>query len=193
MAAPAEAVVALVSPRRRLIRITALAWFAIVSLDFFLNAGLLARFYHWDLPGFLPPLKMFQYIPLGYAAFLFWSILLVWVMTRLSISGLRAGTAFGVKFGGLLAAAGFCGQMSIFAFPAKMLFIWAIVNTLSFTMGGAIVGAGLTASRLRPLVFRVVALFLVCLIGGFLLQNVGPNPAAKMLPGRVGIGWDQKR
>jgi hypothetical protein len=38
-------------PLRRSIRIAVLAWFAVVGLDFFLNAGLLARFYHWDLPG----------------------------------------------------------------------------------------------------------------------------------------------
>jgi hypothetical protein len=50
MSTPAEALVAPVS-RRRFIQITALAWFAVIGLDFFLDAGLLARFYHWDLPG----------------------------------------------------------------------------------------------------------------------------------------------
>ena len=193
MSIPAQAVVTPVPSLRRLVRIIALAWFAVVSLDFFLNAGLLARFYQWDLPGFLPPLKMFQLIPLGYAAFLLWSILLVWLMTRLSIGGFRAGAGFGLKVGVLLAAAGFCGELSIFAFPAKMLLIWMVVNTLSFTVGGAVAGAGLAAPRLRPLVLGVVALFLVCLVGGLVLQNFGPNPAAKMAPGRVGIGWSEKR
>jgi hypothetical protein len=179
--------------RRRFIQITTLAWFAVISLDFFLDAGLLARFYQWDLPGFLPPLKMFQYIPLGYAAFLLWSILLVWLMTRLSVSGFLAGAMFGLKVGILLAAAGFCGQMSVFALPAKMLGLWMVANTLIFTVGGAVTGAGLAAARLRPLASRVVALFLVCLVGGIVLQNIGPNPAAKMFPGRVGIGWEKDR
>ena len=190
MSTTAEASIAPLS-RRRLIQITALAWFAVIGLDFFLDAGLLARFYRWDLPGFLPPLKMFQFIPFGYAAFLLWTILLVWLMTRLSISGFRAGAIFGLKVGVLLAAAGFFGQLSVFAFPARMLLLWLVANTSIFTIAGAVTGAALAAQRLRPLARRVVALVLVCLVGGIVLQNIGPNPAAKIFPGRVGIHWDK--
>jgi hypothetical protein len=190
MSTPAEALVAPVS-RRRFIQITALAWFAVIGLDFFLDAGLLARFYRWDLPGFLPPLKMFLYIPFGYAAFLLWSILLVWLMTRLSVTGFRAGAIFGLKVGVLLAAAGFCGQVSVFAFPARMLLLWLVANTLIFTIAGAVTGAALAAERLRTIARRVVALVLLCLVGGIVLQNIGPNPAAKIFPGRVGIHWDK--
>ena len=190
MSTPAEALVAPVS-RRRFIQITALAWFAVIGLDFFLDAGLLARFYRWDLPGFLPPLKMFLYIPFGYAAFLLWSILLVWLMTRLSVTGFRAGAIFGLKVGVLLAAAGFCGQVSVFAFPARMLLLWLVANTLIFTIAGAVTGAALAAERLRTIARRVVALVLLCLVGGIVLQNIDPNPAAKIFPGRVGIHWDK--
>jgi hypothetical protein len=190
MSTTAEAVIPPVS-RKRLIQIAALAWFAVIGLDFFLDAGLLARFYRWDLPGFLPPLKMFLYIPFGYAAFLLWTILLVWLMTRLSITGFRAGAIFGLKVGVLLAAAGFFGQLSVFAFPAGMLLLWLVANTSIFTMAGAVTGAALAAQRLRPIARRVVALVLVCLIGGIVLQNIGPNPAAKIFPGRVGIHWEK--
>ena len=190
MSSTAEAVIPPLS-RRRLIQITALAWFAVIGLDFFLDAGLLARFYRWDLPGFLPPLKMFQFIPFGYAAFLLWTILLVWLMTRLSITGFRAGAIFGLKVGVLLAAAGFFGQLSVFAFPARMLLLWLVANTSIFTIAGAVTGAALAAQRLRPLARRVVALVLLCLVGGIVLQNIGPNPAAKIFPGRVGIHWDK--
>ncbi|MGA2898350.1 MAG: hypothetical protein ABSE27_12250 [Acidobacteriaceae bacterium] len=190
MSTTAEASIAPLS-RKRLIQITALAWFAVIGLDFFLDAGLLARFYRWDLPGFLPPLKMFQFIPFGYAAFLLWTILLVWLMTRLSITGFRAGAIFGLKVGVLLAAAGFFGQLSVFAFPASMLLLWLVANTSIFTIAGAVTGAALAAQRLRPLARRVVALVLLCLVGGIVLQNIGPNPAAKIFPGRVGIHWDK--
>jgi hypothetical protein len=190
MSTTAEASIAPLS-RKRLIQITALAWFAVIGLDFFLDAGLLARFYRWDLPGFLPPLKMFQFIPFGYAAFLLWTILLVWLMTRLSITGFRAGAIFGLKVGVLLAAAGFFGQLSVFAFPARMLLLWLVANTSIFTIAGAVTGAALAAQRLRPLARRVVALVLLCLVGGIVLQNIGPNPAAKIFPGRVGIHWDK--
>ena len=143
-----------------MIQITALAWFAVIGLDFFLDAGLLARFYRWDLPGFLPPLKMFLYIPLGYVAFLLWTILLVWLMIRLPVSGFRAGAMFGLKVGILIAAAGFFGEMSVFAFPAWMLLLWLVANTSIFTMAGAVTGAALAAQRLRPIAHRVVALVL---------------------------------
>jgi hypothetical protein len=192
MSTTAEASIAPLS-RKRLIQITALAWFAVIGLDFFLDAGLLARFYRWDLPGFLPPLKMFQFIPFGYAAFLLWTILLVWLMTRLSITGFRAGAIFGLKVGVLLAAAGFFGQLSVFAFPASMLLLWLVANTSIFTIAGAVTGAALAAQRLRPLARRVVALVLVCLVGGIVLQNIGPNPAAKIFPGRVGIHWEKDK
>jgi len=192
MSTTAEASIAPLS-RKRLIQITALAWFAVIGLDFFLDAGLLARFYRWDLPGFLPPLKMFQFIPFGYAAFLLWTILLVWLMTRLSITGFRAGAIFGLKVGVLLAAAGFFGQLSVFAFPASMLLLWLVANTSIFTIAGAVTGAALAAQRLRPLARRVVALVLLCLVGGIVLQNIGPNPAAKIFPGRVGIHWEKNK
>jgi len=192
MSTTAEASIAPLS-RKRLIQITALAWFAVIGLDFFLDAGLLARFYRWDLPGFLPPLKMFQFIPFGYAAFLLWTILLVWLMTRLSITGFRAGAIFGLKVGVLLAAAGFFGQLSVFAFPASMLLLWLVANTSIFTIAGAVTGAALAAQRLRPLARRVVALVLLCLVGGIVLQNIGPNPAAKIFPGRVGIHWEKDK
>jgi hypothetical protein len=192
MSTTAEASIAPLS-RKRLIQITALAWFAVIGLDFFLDAGLLARFYRWDLPGFLPPLKMFQFIPFGYAAFLLWTILLVWLMTRLSISGFRAGAIFGLKVGVLLAAAGFFGQLSVFAFPARMLLLWLVANTSIFTIAGAVAGAALAAQRLRPIAHRVLALVLLCLVGGIVLQNIGPNPAAKIFPGRVGIHWEKNK
>jgi|WetSurSiteA1Bulk_404760.scaffolds.fasta_scaffold06953_1 hypothetical protein len=191
MAAPADVVDT--PPSGRLVRITLLAWLAIISLDFFLNAGLLARFYRWDSPGFLTPLKMLQYIPLGYAAFLFWSILLVWLMKRLSVSGSRRGAAFGLRVGILCAAAGFCGEISIFALPVGMLFMWAIVNTVSFTIGGAVVGASLASPNLRKITRRIFALSLVCLVCGIILQNIGDNPAKKLMPGRVGFSWDNNR
>jgi hypothetical protein len=192
MSTPEEDVVSSLSSMR-LMRITVLAWLAITSVDFFLNAGLLARLYRWDLPGFLAPVKMLQYIPLGYAAFLFWSTLLVWLMKRLSISGLTQGAAFGLRVGVLSAAAGFCGEVSIFALPVWMLFVWAIVNTVSFTIGGAVVGAGLASPNLRKLTRRIFTLLLLCLVFGVVLQNIGDNPAKKLIPGRVGFNWDENR
>jgi hypothetical protein len=113
MSALAPAAIVPVLTRKRLIRVALLAWFAIMSLDFFLNAGVLAPFYNWELPGLLPPIMMFKLIPLGYAAFLLWSIVLVWLVVRTQSFGFRAGAVFGAKLGALLGAAAFLGWLSL--------------------------------------------------------------------------------
>ncbi|MBZ5618066.1 MAG: hypothetical protein LAQ69_04915 [Acidobacteriia bacterium] len=125
---------ATVPSRKRLIQVAALAWFAIIGLDLLMNAGLLAPFYHWDQPGLLPPMKMFQYIPLGYASFLFWSIALVWLIVRTRSYSAAAGARFGAKLGALLGGAAFLGWLSMFSFPPVMLFCWAFDHAVSFKL-----------------------------------------------------------
>lgn len=193
MSAPALAV--LPKPtRKHLIQVTALAWLAIISVDLLMNAGILGPFLNWEQPGFLPPIKMFQYIPLGYAAFLLLAILILWLMLLLKLSGARAGAVFGAKFGGLLAAAGWLGEMSIFAFPTKMLFFWALEKTLFCTVLGAVLGSGLAAPRLRPLTRRVVVLFFLCIVVAVAMQNLGLVPARTIKGQRVGIvQWDPNK
>jgi hypothetical protein len=193
MSAPAQTTVTSPPTGKRLIQLTALAWFAYIGFDLLMNAGVLAQFYNWQLPGFLPPMKMFQYIPLGYAAFLLHSILLVWLMVRIRTYGARAGAVFGAKFGALIAVAGFLGQMSIFTFPAGMLFCWAVFHALTFTLVGAVIGSGLAAPRLRALTLRVIALFLICGVVSVVMQNLGLVPAVNQHGGRVRIGWQPNR
>lgn len=190
MSAPATAV-ALRPTRKRLIQVTALGWLAIIGIDLLMNAGILGPFINWEQPGLLPPMKMFQYIPLGYAAFLLLTVLLLWLMLRLNVSGARAGAVFGVKFGVLLAAAGFLGEMSIFAFPKATLFCFALDKALYCIVLGAVIGSGLAAESLRPLTRRVVALFLLCIVISVVMQNLGLVPARTFKGERVGIiRWD---
>jgi hypothetical protein len=189
MAASVQSLVEPAPPRKRLIQVTALAWFAIIGLDLLLNACLFAPFYQWEQPGFLPPLKMFRYIPLGYAAFLLSRIALVWLIVRTHSYGAGPGAAFGAKLGVLFGGAAFLGWLSLFALPKVMLFCWALDHMLVFILACAVIGAGLRAERLRPLVLRVVALFLLCLVATIVPQSLGLVPA-KTAHGRVGIGWD---
>jgi len=162
--------------RMRLIHVTALAWLAILGLDFFLNAGLLARFYRWDTPGLLPPVKMFQLIPLGYAAFLLWSVALVWLIARTRAYGAAAGARFGAKLGALLGGAAFLGWLSLFSIPPLMLFCWAFDHAVSFTVGGAVIGAGLAAPRLRTVTRRVLMLVAIALVVTVAMQSLGLAP-----------------
>jgi len=178
--------------RKRLIQVAALAWFAIIGLDFLMNAGLLAPFYRWDQPGFLPPVKMFQYIPLGYASFLLWSIALVWLAVRTRSYTAASGAVFGARLGALLGGAAFLGWLSIFSFPPVMLFCWAFDHAVSFTVAGAVIGGTLTAPRLRPAVRRVFVLVGICLLVTVAMQSFGLAPV-KVPHGPVGIGWNPNK
>lgn len=193
LSALSEAGPALPLPRRRLILVTLLAWLAIIEIDLLLNAALLARFYDWQLPGFLPPIKMFEYIPLGYAAFLLWSVLMTWLLVQGKVTGFHAGAAFGAKFGFLFGLSAFLGAKSLYAFPTRMLLCWSVDYLLYFTLAGAVIGSGLVAPRLRALTFRVVGAFLACLVIIVALQSLGLVPVVRTPYGPVGIGWDPNR
>ena len=64
----------------RPIATTALAWLAMLGVDLFLHAGLLAPFYDWDSPFLLEPETAFVRIPVGYLAFLVLAAGLVWLL-----------------------------------------------------------------------------------------------------------------
>lgn len=176
--------------RKRIIQVAALAWFAVISVDFLMNAGLLGPFLDWEQAGFLPLTKMFQYIPLGYAAFLVWTILFLWLMLRLDVIGARSGALFGAKVGILMAAAGLLGEMSVYSFPKTMLLCFALDKALYCIVLGAVIGSGLAAERLRPVTRRVVVLFLISLIVSVAMQNLGLVPARTFNGGRIGIQWN---
>jgi len=65
-----------------------------------------------------------------------------------------------------------------------MLFCWAVFSVLMFALAGAVIGSGLVATRLRPLVYRVLALVLFCIIVSVIMQNLGLVPAQTM--GHIG-------
>lgn len=177
MSTPIQGPAVPIVTRKRLIQLALITWLAVVGYDLMMNAGLMAPFNNWQLPGFLPPIEMFQYIPFGYAAFLLQVIFLLWLMLRSGVCGARPGSTFGLTCGILIGGAGFLGQMSIFAFPVRMLFGWAVFSVLMFALAGAVIGSGLVATRLRPLVYRVLALVLFCIIVSVIMQNLGLVPA----------------
>ena len=172
---------------RRTVETALLAWLAVIGLDFFLNAGILAPFYDWRLPGFLPVARMFAYIPLGYAAFLFWSTLLTWLMRQTQTIGFSRGTIFGARFGTLYGASEFLGARSLFAFPTRMMLCWSIVYFLVFTLAGGVIGAGFAAPKLRTVAYRVIGLTLIFLAFTIILQSLGWAPVPKLTAATTGI------
>jgi hypothetical protein len=183
MATIAQSAAITVPTPQRLIQATALAWVSMIGLDLLMNAGVLAPFCRWEQPGLLSPAKMFQYIPLGYASFLLWCITLVWLVRQTHSYGALVGARFAAKLGGLLGGAAFLGGLSIFSIAPVTLFCWALDCLADFTLAGAVIGAGLTAPRLGPIVRRVFAVLALCVVFTIALQTVGLAPHGSAIPG----------
>ncbi len=166
--------------RRQLILLTLIAWLAMLGFDFFLHAGLLAGVYVEPSPFLLPPLSAFARIPVGYAAFFLWAVLLVWLMTRLELAGWRAGAVFGLQLGALTWGAFALGLLSISTASHGLLLGWFCGQTVESGIAGAVVGSGLAGVRLRRL-FGVVLLFVLLSVAlTVALQTLGVVPTLRL-------------
>jgi hypothetical protein len=166
-------------PFKRLFMVCFLAWLSFLGVDFFLNTGVFARWYVHPNPALLAPEEAFRRIPLGYAAFLVWSVMLVWIAVRLDIRSGKGGAWFGFRLGVLFGAAGFLGQMSMFPLSPGILLSWAAGETVLFTVAGCVIGAGLAGIKLSRLFWMVVALILVLSVATIVMQNTGLAPAMR--------------
>lgn len=165
-------------PLKRIIGLGFLGWLAMLGIDFFLHAGLLARLYAQPSPFLLPPQDAFRLIPLGYLSFLLLDILILWLMVRLRVTTWRRGLIFGLKIGGLVWGALALGLLSISTASKYLLLGWFAGQTVELGVAGAVIGSGLSGTSLRKILFWVIAAVLVLLILAIVMQNVGLAPAA---------------
>jgi hypothetical protein len=156
---------------RRLAAAIALAWLAAVGFDFLLHAGILRGMYLSPGSFLLPPELAFRRIPLGYLALLLVSILLAWLMRLGGISGLQAGTRFGLLFGILSWGTWCLALASITTAPWGLLIAWFVGQSLEAGLIGAVLGAALPADSLRRLAGWVALLLVCCVFLGVLAQN----------------------
>jgi hypothetical protein len=167
------------SSLRRLVSIGLLSWLSVLGVDFFLHAGLLARLYVQPSPFLLPPMDAFRLIPLGYLSFLLLSVLLLWLMSRLGLSGWRQGFSFGLRLGALISGAGMLGLLSISTAELSLLVGWFVGQSVEMGIAGAVAGSGLAGTRLRTILVRVLALILFLVVVTIAMQNTGLAPAAQ--------------
>jgi hypothetical protein len=158
--------------RGKYIKVGLLAFLAVIGFDLFLHAGLLSPLYAQPTPFLLEPLTAFRRIPLGYAAFALLIVLVEWLMVRLDIQGVREGGLFGIQVGALIWLSLALGLASITTARPALLIGWAVGQLLELGLAGAVVGAGLNASSLRGLAWRVLVIFIAGALLGIVLQNV---------------------
>ena len=168
-----------ISPRQ-LFTLVFLSWLSMLGTDFFLHAGLLAKFYLEPSPFLLPPTEAFQRIPLGYISFLLSAALLLWLMLRLKIEGWRAGLIFGLELGGLVWGTYVVGLLSISTANPALLLGWLVGQTFELGIAGAVAGSGLAGSSLGRLSAKVVGYVVGLLILTILLQSLGFAPAQRL-------------
>jgi hypothetical protein len=154
-----------------------LAWLAMLGVDFFLHAGLLARFYVVPQPGVLPPGEAARLIPLGYASFLVWAVLIEFLVVRLRAAGARRGFLLGLGAGLLVQGATVLGSASILTVPRLILAAWAAGQAIQLAAGGMVSGSALAGARLGPLALKVLAFVGALFVITVVLQSTGLAPA----------------
>jgi hypothetical protein len=150
-----------------------LTWVAMLGVDLFLHAGLLAPLYDWDSPFLLTPEAAFVRIPVGYLAFLVLAAGLVWLLPRLSVVGSRDGAVSGGALGAVVWGALVLGVWSISTADPALLAGWWLGQSVELALGGAIVGSVLGGRGLRSVAWRVLALVVVLAISAVVLQSTG--------------------
>jgi len=165
---------------KRVALLITLSWLSMIGVDFFLHAGLLARFYVQPSPFLLPPERAFQLIPLGYLSFLLIAVLLVWLMFRLKIQGWRGGFLFGLELGALVWGAMVLGLISISTASVWLLLGWLLGQTGELAIAGMFVGSGLGGERLTRLFIMVAVLIFISVLATIVLQSTGLAPAIRI-------------
>lgn len=166
--------------RRRLIFIGFLSWLSMLAVDFFLHGGLLAGLYVKPSPFLLPPAELFRLIPLGYLAALLSTVLLLWLMLRLGLSGWRRGLTFGLQLGALIGGAGALGLLSASTAGLDWLVGLFVAQTMQMGIAGGVAGSGLGGTRLRALLVTVVVLVFLLVAVTIALQSLGLAPAVRL-------------
>lgn len=154
-----------------------LSWFAVLGIDFFIHAGLLAGLYLEPSPFLLPPVEAFRRIPIGYLSFLLLCGFLLWLMLRLDVRRIGAGFLYGAVTGAAIGGGMVLGLISISTASPDLLLGWLFGYVVELGAAGAVIGAGLAGIRSRRIVLAVVALDLVLVILTIVMQNLGLAPA----------------
>ena len=160
-------------PLLRLIWIGFLSWLAVLGIDFFFHAGLLADLYTESVPSMLAPEDAFKLIPLGYLSILIQVVLLLWLIVRLDIQTGRDGAIFGGKLGFLLGSSMLIGMLSIYVIPWRLLLGSGFAQIMEMAVAGAVIGSGVGAENTRTILFRVVAFVIFLLFLTIAMQNLG--------------------
>ena len=142
-----------------------------IGFDLFLHAGILSPLYEDPGTFLLPSETAFKLIPLGYLAFAILNIMLVWLMVKFDMKGMKSGFKFGLIMGLFIWVALSIGLASISTAPYFLLIGWAAGQAMELGLAGAIIGIGFERRNLKKLGLWCIVIFFVCTI--FITLMVG--------------------
>jgi len=160
----------------------ALAWLAMVAVDFFLHGGLLAPLYDWDSPFLLGPVDAFLRIPIGYLGLLILAAGLAVLLARLGVDSARDGGMVGAGVGAVGWGAVVLGLWSISTADPALLVGWWVSQTVELGAGGFIIGSMLGGTPRRRMVTWVAVLVVAAVVLTVVLQTVGYASAPVVVP-----------
>jgi hypothetical protein len=97
---------------------------------------LFAGLYRAPGPFLLPADALFARIPLGYAAFLIYVALTVWLLRALGVTTPPRGAVVAGCFGAALTIAGNLAVLSISTLGPSLAIVWTLVQVVEFALAG---------------------------------------------------------
>ncbi|MHA2425910.1 MAG: DUF1761 domain-containing protein [Candidatus Thorarchaeota archaeon] len=148
-----------------------IAWIATLGIDFLWHGGILADIYRNPNPAIIEPEQAFIRIPLGYGSLLIQVVFVYWLFSFIGVNGWRKGLRFGLMFGCLMGAASVLGQYSILTLELELLILWGLAQVFEYGAMGVVLGAGSSVASLRSVAKNVIALVIMAVLFGIVLQS----------------------
>lgn len=162
------------------LKLSLIAWLAMVGFDFFLHGGLLADIYIHESSFLLSPLEAFYRIPFGYLGFLIYAAFLVWISIKIKIDSIKSGTLLGLGIGSVIWISLGLGMYSITTAEPSTLIAWAIGQSIETAFAGSIIGIALKKYELRKPFFVALFSALLFVVVTIILQSAGVVQSVQM-------------
>jgi hypothetical protein len=166
----------------RPLRTVLLSWLAMIGVDLFLHAGLLAPLYDWGDAFLLRPEQAFVRIPAGYLGFLVLAAALVWLLPKLGVRRGRDGSLAAGGGGAVIWGALLLGLWSISTADPPLLIAWWLGQTAELALAGYVIGSVLAGKGLRSLGIQVGAVLVLGAASAVVLQSIGYATAPLTIP-----------
>ncbi len=149
------------------------AWLVFLGIDFLFHASLLANYWNEDIAAIKPESELFQLIPFGYASFLLLCMLLAFLYNAIFKESPTTSEVLGfaVVFSGLFSISNLLGQYSYIDIPINSLILFNLVYFIELIAATFVIHRTSTASKPARVIVYGVAVFLLCLVAGIILQN----------------------